>query len=158
MRLRSVLAAIAYICKPIITYYVLIVNGGDWCYSKLYRTMKNKVLNWIIVIVGIIMIINLTRSILDLWQRDSIVEEAETRVAEAEVENARLREKYREVRQNSYIEKVAREKLGMVKEGEVIVVLPNKDQIRDSRLEIREEEKKNVKEAAWWWQLVGIFL
>ena len=104
------------------------------------------------------MIINLTRSILDLWQRDSIVEEAETRVAEAEVENARLREKYREVRQNSYIEKVAREKLGMVKEGEVIVVLPNKDQIRDSRLEIREEEKKNVKEAAWWWQLVGIFL
>jgi cell division protein FtsB len=126
--------------------------------------MKNKVINWSIIVVGLLLIINLSRSIYDLSQKNRIVEEAEEQVKKAETENAKLREQYREVRKEEYIERIAREKLGLGKEGEVVVVLPNNDKIRNSkfavpagRQEIRKEREEKT-EVPVWKQWVELFL
>lgn len=95
--------------------------------------MKNKIVNWGIIIFGTILIISLSRSIYDLWQKRSILDEARERVRKAEEENANLREKYREVQSPEYIEQTAREKLGLGRDGEVVVVLPRNDKRKNEK-------------------------
>lgn len=120
--------------------------------------MKNKLLNWLIIIVGLILIVNISRSILDLSGRNKIVEEAELRVNKKEEENAILRDKYYEVTRDEYIEEVAREKLGLGKEGEVVVVLPKSIKEDDSILGQAEGDEKQTEPQPVWRQWAELFL
>lgn len=112
--------------------------------------MKNKIINWVIIIIGLVLIINLIRSIIDLSKRREIVKEADLRFKEVETENALLREKYREVRREEYVEKIAREKLGLAKDNETIVVLPKKTEAEKSQeAEKEESDKKSLLNKFW---------
>lgn len=119
--------------------------------------MKNKLLNWTIIIIGLILIVNISRSILDLSGRNKVVEEAELRVRKAEEENATLREKYYEVTRDEYLEEVAREKLGLGKEGEMVVVLPKSIKEDDSAVGQAEGEEKQVEPQPVWRQWAKLF-
>lgn len=70
------------------------------------------------------MIVNLTRSILELLGAGDKIKEAEERVAQLRLKNDDLQKKFEEVQSPAYLEKMAREKLGLAKEGEVVVILP----------------------------------
>lgn len=118
--------------------------------------MKNKVANWTIIIIGLILIVSLSRSIIELSRKGGVIDEAQERVDKAEAENANLREKFREVKRPEYIEKVAREKLGLGKDGEVVVVLPKGEKTQNVEYSIENRERDEQK--AVWRQWVDLFL
>jgi cell division protein FtsB len=113
--------------------------------------MNAKTINWIIVIIGIVLLVNISRSIIDLSARSKLVSDAQERLREVQEKNARLREEYRRVQSDEYIEEVAREKLGLGKEGEIIYVLPKTD-----KLNLPQEQVATP--AAIWKEWINLFL
>ena len=113
--------------------------------------MNAKTISWIIIIIGIVLVINLTRSILDLSARSQLVNNAQERLLEEQEQNALLREEYRYVQSEKYIEETAREKLGMGKEGETVYVLPKLNKIPS----VQEAE---ATPAAVWKEWINLFL
>lgn len=77
-----------------------------------------------ILIIGLFLIVNLTRSILELVRAADKIKEAEKQVAQLQFKNDELKKRLAEVQSPKYLEKIAREKLGLAKKGEVVVILP----------------------------------
>jgi len=119
--------------------------------------MKNKIFNWLIIIAGLLLTVNLSRSIYQLWKRQDVVKEAKERLEKTEAENAELREEYRRVRRKEYIEETAREKLGLGREGEVVVVLPKDKKKEDSEADSQENEEREGEEAPVWKQWINFY-
>lgn len=113
--------------------------------------MNAKAISWIIIIIGVVLIINISRSIYDLSTRSQLVNNAHERLMEVQEKNAILREEYRRVQSNEYIEKVAREKLGLGKEGETVYILPK------TKIDQIPEENKEENKVPIWRQWLSLF-
>lgn len=87
--------------------------------------MNNRALQWVILVVGIIIIVNLSRSLFDLLKKDEVIDKTKNRLEKVEQENNDLKDKLSEVQSKDFVEKQAREKLNLGKEGEVVVILPS---------------------------------
>ena len=109
---------------------------------------KSRLTNLIILILGLFLIVNLTRSIYSLLKAGDKLKEEEKKVAELKYQNDELKNKLSEVQSPSFLEKMAREKLGLAKEGETVVILPS---ILPQNPKLNPEEKL----ANWqkWWRL-----
>ncbi|HCM82250.1 MAG: Septum formation initiator [Candidatus Gottesmanbacteria bacterium GW2011_GWB1_44_11c] len=84
--------------------------------------MKGKI-RWIILLVSIFMIISLSRSVVDLWERRNIVQEEQKRLSQLEKKHEELTKKLEMVQTSAFVEKEARDRLGMAKEGETIIIM-----------------------------------
>jgi len=113
--------------------------------------MNAKTISWIIIIIGIVLIVNLFRSIFDLSTRSQLVNEAQERLREVQEKNALLREEYRHIQSRQYIEKIAREKLGLGKAGETVYVLPKQ------RVDRPLDEKNMKGEIPIWKEWLNLF-
>jgi hypothetical protein len=69
------------------------------------------------------------------------IEEAQEQVDKLKEENQRLEEKIKEVRNIEFVEKQLRDKLGLAKEGEIVIVLPEDEVLRKLAPKIEEEEE-----------------
>lgn len=78
----------------------------------------------VLIIIGLFLIVNLTRSIIGLLGATDRTKETEKRVAELRFKNDELKRRLVEVRSPEFLEKIARDKLGLAKEGEIVVILP----------------------------------
>ncbi len=87
--------------------------------------MKKQLISLIILIAGLFLIVNLTRSIKELLDAGNRTKEAENQLAELKNQNDNLKKNLSEVESPSYLEKMAREKLGLAREGEVVVIMPS---------------------------------
>ena len=85
---------------------------------------KRKFLNFIITVLGIILIANLVRSIAGLWQKGEIIKDYEKRLLDAQGRNEEIKKNLARLQSPEYIEKQAREKLNLGKEKEYVVILP----------------------------------
>ena len=85
---------------------------------------RGKFLNFIITILGIILIANLVRSIAGLWQKGEIIKDYEKRLWDAQGRNEEIKKNLAKLQSPEYIEKQAREKLNLGKEKEFVVILP----------------------------------
>lgn len=83
-----------------------------------------KILFITITIILLLIINNLVRSIYDIWQKKDFVAEAEKELIFQKQENQRLKSELSYVQTPEFVEKEARDKLFMVKEGEKRVLLP----------------------------------
>ena len=70
------------------------------------------------------------------------VVKVEQNIEKLKEDNKELEEKLGEVQSTQFIEKQIRDKLGLAKEGEIIVVLPNEDVLRRLAPKIEEDETK----------------
>ena len=86
--------------------------------------MKTRLIMFFISVFSLIFIINLSRSIYALWQKRGIVAERRSVAGQLAQKNQELVQKSQEVESEPFIEKQAREKLNLQREGEVVVVLP----------------------------------
>jgi cell division protein FtsB len=84
--------------------------------------MKNKN-QWIIIFVSIFMIVSLSRSVVDLWERRKIVKEEQERLALVEKKHQELTEKLKMVQTPAFVEKEARDHLGMAKPGDTVIIM-----------------------------------
>ena len=101
----------------------------------------------------IILIIFALRSgfgIWKLWRTRSLVQDAQVRLEKARLENQRLTQKLAEIQSEEFVEREAREKLGLGKEGEVVLILPDQNTKSDSDI---LNLKLKIKNWRLWWDL-----
>jgi cell division protein FtsB len=86
--------------------------------------LKKKPIQVLIIVIGIALIVSLSRSILKMFRAKDELRLAEQKIEELQKEAAILTEKKDFYQSEEFIEQEARNKLNMVKEGETVVVLP----------------------------------
>lgn len=77
-----------------------------------------------ILIFEVYLIITLSRSVWDLWEKQAELEIVKEKVDKLARENKRLQGEYGYVQTDEFVEKQAREKLKLVKPNETVVVIP----------------------------------
>lgn len=73
--------------------------------------------------VCILLAIGIMRSVVTIWQKQGIVAERRAVLEAEQSKHAQLEAKLREATGAAFIERQAREKLGLVKEGETVVIM-----------------------------------
>jgi cell division protein FtsB len=114
----------------------------------------SKKIRWIVILVSLFMIISLSRSVMDLWEKRAIVKQEQERLSVLSKKHEELTKKFEMVQTPAFIEKEARERLGMAKEGETVIIMG------DSSLPQQQAEGKafndvSRQEPNWkrWWMI-----
>ena len=84
-----------------------------------------KVLFFIGILIALFIINGLVQSILTLSQKNSVIEKARREMLTQEKENKRLKQQLEAVKDPSFLEEEARNKLFLVKPGEQVVLIPS---------------------------------
>jgi len=113
--------------------------------------MKRKIIRLIILIVGIGLIVSLSRDILRLLKAGDQVKLAQERVKNLEEEQAQLRQKEQYYRSDEFVEEEARNKLNMAKPEETIAILPQ--DLEQVLGRTKKEEISPVPNWQQWWKL-----
>ena len=95
-------------------------------FTNLFQLSTKKV----IFVLFLVAILSIIRSIYGLLGKDDAIGEASKRVEELKQEQAELIELQKSVNSPEFVEKEARDRLGLAKEGEVIVILPSADVLK----------------------------
>lgn len=117
--------------------------------------MKHKIVIIIAALILIFIVYNFMVRIFTAFKAGDRLTEAANRLHTLEIQNKDLKAQLKEVTSPDYIEKQARDKLGLAKEGEVVVVIPEEriKQVLGLGKESPEEEK-----LANWLGWVRLFL
>lgn len=110
---------------------------------------KKRIARILVLVLGFYFIVSLVQQILSLWKAEERIKIAQEKVEEAGRESEELAEKLKYVRSEEFVEKEARDKLGMGKEGETAVVVP-KDLIEKEVEKAEKEEPKKVPNWRLW--------
>lgn len=115
--------------------------------------MSGKI-RWIVILVSLFMIISLSQSVVDLLEKRAIVKQEQERLSDLKEKHEELTKKFEMVQTPAFIEKEARERLGMAKDGETVIIMG------DSSLPQQQAEGKVLNdlsrpESNWkrWWQV-----
>ena len=120
--------------------------------------MKRRLYQLTIIVIGLFIIYGSSRNIIELWQQKQRVWKIQKEVKELEIEEAELKKKLEYYNSDEYVEKMAREKLLLQKEGETVILLPQ-GQNQDQSLNIKDQnyEDNNKTEPSIWQRLVELF-
>jgi len=115
--------------------------------------LNNRPAKILIILVGLGLIVNLSRNILKLLKSAEEMKLAEKRIEELEKESEILAQKKEFYQSESFVEQEARNKLNMGKEGETMVVLPpNVKEV------LGEKGNLPSKPIPYWQQWLNLFL
>ena len=111
---------------------------------------KSRLFHLIVTLISLVMVVGLSRGIYALWKKKDIVSERQEALAKLEREQQELKQKLEEAQSPEFIERMARENLGFIKEGETIVLMPN-----DKWPMLNEEgqPQENIPNWKKWWRL-----
>lgn len=93
------------------------------------------------LILGLIILFNLSSSLPDLISKSKKVEKEKEKLEALQRENEKLRTEIEQKKNQEFVEKEAREKLGFTKEGETLIVIPKE--------EPQKKESKPQEESNW---------
>lgn len=85
---------------------------------------RNRFVYFLLLVIGLYLVVSLSRSIYFLSQKTKDIEDAQARVEEDIKNNTRLNRELIDVQSPEFIEKQAREKLNMSRLKETVVVIP----------------------------------
>ncbi|OGG24045.1 hypothetical protein A3A79_02515 [Candidatus Gottesmanbacteria bacterium RIFCSPLOWO2_01_FULL_43_11b] len=115
---------------------------------KIVKFFKSRLFRLVGTLVSIFVIVGVIRSMYSLWQKRDIVNERREVLLDLEKKQEELKKKLNQAQSPEFIEKSAREDLGLIKEGEAIVLVP---MLENSKQETEKpEELPNWKK---WWKL-----
>ena len=115
----------------------------------------------LISFILIYLIVNFSRQTWKLWQTGRLVEEKQRQLDMVEEKNSQLQSELEKVQSSEYIEAEAREKLGMGKAGEKVIIMPgiSPDQGKINKRTLNEQSlilhDKFTQAGNWqkWWNL-----
>lgn len=112
--------------------------------------MKIQKIRWIkpIVWIGeVLLIVSLMGSLVVLFQKRDIVSERTDSLSRVKAEHERLKKELAEAQTQTFVEREAREKLGLIKPGEVVVLVGTTPS--------GQELVTRTEESSWraWWKL-----
>jgi len=100
------------------------------------------------------MIISLSRSVVDLWERRKIVKEEKERLVQVEKKHEDLTEKLNMVQTSAFVEKEARERLGMAKAGDTVIIMDTNSTFPKEREGILSTDPSGqIPNWKRWWQI-----
>ncbi len=110
--------------------------------------------------LGILLLIGLSTSLFRSYQKGNktklLIEREKKRVEELKTENTRLEEDLTRVKGEEFVEKQLRDKLGLAKAGEVVLVLPDAETLKKIAPKVESEEE--VLPAPTWKKWLNLFL
>lgn len=87
--------------------------------------MHFKIINWFLFLLFVLLLVSLFRSVDQFRQREGILKEAETKLQDVKQEQNDLKKQLARAESKQFIEKQARDKLNLGREGEIVVILPS---------------------------------
>lgn len=112
--------------------------------------MKNPFIRFVIICIGFFMCVGLTRSIFENLRRTDLVSERQTALNKEEQKNKELQSRLREATSASFIEREARNKLGLVREGDTVVLVGSREQIQDNHQSDQTGSNNMTRWQKWW--------
>ena len=113
-------------------------------FEKIYSSAKDKLkgyLRYVLLLISALFVLSFARNIARINRATSKIEEAQENVEKLKQDNRKLKERLESVKTQEYREKQLRDKLGLAKEGEVVVVLPDEEILRKLAPSYEEEEE-----------------
>lgn len=89
--------------------------------------IKRPIVRLIIVVVSLVVCLSAGGTVLGLLKRKDLVIKRQRELDRITKENESLQSRLEETREDAYVERIARDKLGLVKEGETIVIVSQQD-------------------------------
>lgn len=122
-----------------------------------FRSSLIKLSGYVFYLLLLILTISLSRNISKMRQINKEVQQKEEKVKKLEEEGKGLGKKLEEAQSNDYIEKQIRDKLGLAKPGEIVVVLPDEAVLRKLAPKM-EEGEDSLPDPNWkkWAKLFGL--
>jgi cell division protein FtsB len=80
-----------------------------------------------ILVLGLVVAVRLGSNVVKLYKSGGRLTEQEAKLVEVKKENKELKARLAQVQSSEFMEREAREKLGLGKEGEVVVIIPEKE-------------------------------
>jgi cell division protein FtsB len=114
------------------------------------NSRRRRLLRTLTLIVGILIIVSLSRRIYSLWRRADVVRERHEELQKVQDENRRLKEKLSEVRGPEFVEQQARDKLGLIREGEIVVLIEAPSAASSAGTPVHQQSDRELKWRAWW--------
>lgn len=123
-------------------------------YYNQFGTMR------IVLILGFFvvayMLYNLTVSIYDNYQIEQHISEFESKNAQLMEENKQKLEDFQYYTSKEYIEKMAKQNLGMINPGEKVIIIPDEDLVvmteNEEQASISEEIRQSWSNPKKWWK------
>jgi len=113
------------------------------------RIIRSRGFKLILLLASLVVVATSPRSLIEMWQRRDILKERQEVWDKLAAENEALKRELVEAQTPEYIEEVAREKLGLIREGETIILMPN------DKIQMTNENANTEDIARWkkWWRL-----
>jgi cell division protein FtsB len=118
------------------------------------KSIISPYLKYLFIVFFILLTLSLARNVVRILRAGQRVEEAEGRVEKLKKENEELKKRLEMVGSEGYIEEQLRDNLGLAKEQEIIIVLPDEETLRALAPRL-EEEKETLPDPNWkkWMKL-----
>ncbi len=113
-------------------------------FEQLLNSAKDrlgKYANYFLLAVSILLIVSLARNILKINRANEKIEVEEKMVQDLMGENEELKSTLEKLKSEEYKERQLRDRLGLAKEGEIIVVLPDEEILRKLAPKSQVEEE-----------------
>jgi len=101
-----------------------------------------KLSSYIVLILALILSFSLVKNISNVKSVEKMISDKEAEVEEAKKETEDLEKRLEYIQSQEFIEKQLRDKLGLAKEGETVVILPPPEILRTFAPEYVQEDEK----------------
>ena len=125
--------------------------------SGFFKKLKQIFPKYILLLFILLLFINLSSTVVKMKRARMRIDRAQEKLDELSEEKSKLEEQVKFVKSEEFIEKQVRYKLGLAKEGEIVVYLPE-DEIVKKLVPAFEEEEETLPDPNWkkWAKLFGV--
>lgn len=106
------------------------------------------IIRFVLGVISLILCVGLMRSLYaQIFKKDAVAER-QSKIANEQLRNKELKQKLEEATSSAFIEKLAREKLGMVREGDTVVLIDTSRVLNNTQISPDAKRKSNW--SLWW--------
>ena len=117
---------------------------------------RSKLSRFLLLFLSFLFLISLVRNVFRIFEAKSRIDTAQSRVDRLQSQNEELKKVLAQAQSGEYVERQLRDKLGLSKEGEIIVVLPDEETLR--RLAPKPIEEEETLPDPTWRKWLKLFL
>lgn len=111
--------------------------------------------NIVFIAISLLMLVSLVRNIVKVKEAKDRLKEKEGYIEKIRKENEELSKRVDTFKSEEFIEKQLRDKLGLAKEGEIIIILPDKETI--AKFAPNDEKEEEILPDPNWKKWLNLF-
>lgn len=129
-------------------------QSGFWVF---WEKQIKKIPNYLLLIFIFVLVLTLVRNIQKIQSANRKIRNTQEEVERLMKEQKELEEELSKVNSEEYIEKQLRDRLGMAKEGEIVIILPDEAIVKRFAPKL-EDEQDSLPDPNWkkWAKLFGL--